>query len=66
MFKRRRERKEFLQQEADERRQREEEHPWFLGDDDGPELDIEAGVSARMAEPAKPPGKRRKAVKPPE
>jgi len=47
MFGRRRERKDFLQREADERRAREDEHPWFLADDDGPELDVEAGRSAR-------------------
>jgi hypothetical protein len=26
----------------------EDEQPWFLGDDDVPELDVEAGRSARM------------------
>lgn len=31
-----------------ERRAEEDERPWFLAEDDGPALDVEAGRSARM------------------
>ena len=48
MFGRKRQPKDFLQREAAERRKLEDEQPWFLADDDGPELDVEAGRSARM------------------
>jgi len=49
MFGRKRQPKDFLQREAAERRQQEDEQPWFLTDDEGPDLDIEAGRSARLA-----------------
>lgn len=48
MFGRRREKEDTLAREAAERRKLEDEQPWFLGDDDAPELDVEAGRSARM------------------
>lgn len=48
MFGRKRQPKDLLQREAAERRQQEDEQPWFMTDDDGPELDVEAGRSARM------------------
>lgn len=37
-----------LQREAAERRRHEDEQPWFLVPDDAPELEVEAGRSARM------------------
>jgi len=37
-----------LQREAVERQRQEDERPWFLVDDGGPALDVEAGRSARM------------------
>jgi hypothetical protein len=48
MFGRRRQPKDFLAREAAERRKVEDEQPWFLADDDAPDLEIEAGRSARM------------------
>ena len=48
MFGRKRRPKDFLAREAAERREVEDEQPWFLADDDAPDLDIEAGRSARM------------------
>jgi hypothetical protein len=48
MFGRKKQPKDFLQREAAERRKAEDEQPWFMGDDDAPDLDIEAGRSARM------------------
>jgi hypothetical protein len=33
---------------ADERRAAESDEPWFLGHDDGPELDVEAGISSNL------------------
>lgn len=48
MFGRKRQPKDFLQREAAERRKIEDEQPWFLTEDDGPALDVEAGRSARM------------------
>ncbi len=51
MFGRKKQPKDFLQREAAERRKQEDEQPWFLADDDGPDLDIEAGRSARMDGP---------------
>jgi hypothetical protein len=35
---------------ADERRVAESGEPWFLGADDGPELDIEAGISSNLGD----------------
>jgi hypothetical protein len=34
----------------DEREEAETEEPWFLGPDDGPELDIETGISSNLTE----------------
>ena len=48
MFGRTRRPKDFLQREAAERRKLEDEQPWFLAEDDGPELEVDAGRSARM------------------
>lgn len=48
MFGRKKQPKDFLQREAAERRKVEDEQPWFLTEDEGPELDIEAGRSAAM------------------
>lgn len=33
---------------ADERRAAESGDPWFLAPDDGPELDVEAGISSNL------------------
>jgi hypothetical protein len=33
---------------ADERRAAESGEPWFLGPDDGPDLDVEAGISSNL------------------
>jgi hypothetical protein len=35
---------------ADERRAAESGEPWFLGPDEGPELDIETGISSNLSE----------------
>lgn len=35
---------------ADERRAAESAEPWFLGTDDGPELDVETGISSNLNE----------------
>lgn len=48
MFGRKRQSKDFLKQSVADRRKVEDETPWFLGDDEDPQLDIEAGRSARM------------------
>lgn len=48
MFGRKRQPKDFLKRAAAERRRIEDETPWFLAEDDAPDLDIEAGRSARM------------------
>lgn len=32
----------------EERTKAEEEEPWFLGPDDGPELEIETGISSNL------------------
>jgi hypothetical protein len=48
MFGRKKQPKGFLAQEAADRRQVEDEQPWFLAEDDGPELEVEAGRSAAM------------------
>ena len=50
MFGRKRQPRDALRREAAERRAVEDEQPWFLADDDGPELEVEAGRSARMDE----------------
>jgi hypothetical protein len=33
---------------ADERQAAESGEPWFLGPDDGPDLDVEAGISSNL------------------
>ncbi|MFP5254529.1 MAG: hypothetical protein ACLGI8_01635 [Acidimicrobiia bacterium] len=49
MFGRKRgEPRDALRREAAERRRQEDERPWFLIEDDGPVLDVEAGRSAHM------------------
>jgi hypothetical protein len=35
---------------ADDRREAESGSPWFLGPDEGPELDIEAGISSNLSD----------------
>ncbi len=42
----RRQSKDVLERELAERRAVEDEQPWFLAEDDGPDLEIEAGRSA--------------------
>jgi hypothetical protein len=45
----------------DERAQVESEDPWFLAPDEGPELDVQAGISSNLSEvglssrPGEPP-----------
>ena len=46
--KKRREGRDFFKQASEDRRTTEDDTPWFLADDDGPQLDVEAGRSARM------------------
>jgi len=49
MFKRRRATKpDFFRDSVKDRRATEDEQPWFLGEDDGPTLEVEAGRSAAM------------------
>jgi hypothetical protein len=48
MFGRKRQEKDPLRREAAERRKVEDERPWFLADDDGPDLEVDAGRSAAM------------------
>jgi hypothetical protein len=48
VFGRKRLPKDPLRRAAAERREVEDEQPWFLASDDGPELDVEAGRSAAM------------------
>jgi hypothetical protein len=35
---------------ADARREAESGEPWFLGPDDGPELDVQAGISSNISD----------------
>jgi hypothetical protein len=35
---------------ADDRREAESGEPWFLGPDDGPELDVQAGISSNLCD----------------
>jgi len=44
----RRQPKDVLERELAARRAVEDETPWFLAEDDGPELEVEAGRSAAM------------------
>jgi hypothetical protein len=56
MFKRKKQSgSDFFKDAVDERRAIEDDQPWFLADDDEPELDVEAGRSARM-DPKGEPG----------
>jgi hypothetical protein len=56
MFGRKRPRsRDFFKQAVEDRRSTEDEKPWFLADDDAPELDVEAGRSARMSVDDDPP-----------
>jgi len=48
MFGRTRRAKDFFQQSVEDRRATEDEQPWFAAPDDGPELEVDAGRSARM------------------
>ena len=49
MFKRRKAAKpDFFRDSVKERRAAEDEQPWFLADDDGPDLEVEAGRSGRQ------------------
>lgn len=41
---------------AKERRRSEDDDPWFAGDDDGPELDVETGIGSNLRTPQ--PGRR--------
>ena len=43
---------DFFQRAVAERRASEDEQPWFLAPDDGPELEVDAGRSARMDDEA--------------
>jgi hypothetical protein len=54
MFGRKRRPKDPFRREAADRRTVDDEQPWFLAADDGPELDVEAGRSARMDDPERP------------
>lgn len=53
--KRRRQSRDFFKQAVEDRRSTEDEQPWFLADDDGPELDVDAGRSAKMSRDDEPP-----------
>jgi hypothetical protein len=44
--KKRRRGQDFFKESARERWATEDDHPWFLGEDENPALDIEAGRSA--------------------
>ena len=48
MFGRKRQPEDPFRREAADRRAVEDEQPWFLGADAGPELEVETGRSARM------------------
>jgi hypothetical protein len=45
---------DFFKRAVAERRAAEDEQPWFLAPDDGPELEVDAGRSARMDDEAGP------------
>ena len=42
---------DFFKRSVEDRRASEDEQPWFLGEDEAPDLEIEAGRSARMDRP---------------
>ncbi len=44
----RRKPKDDFKQLAKQRRADEDQTPWFAGDDDGPELDIETGIGSNL------------------
>lgn len=48
--------RDFLKDSIAARRAVEDEQPWFLAEDDAPELDIEAGRSAAMDRRRSPEG----------
>ena len=48
MFGRKRRADDFFQRSVEDRRATEDEQPWFAAPDDGPELEVDAGRSARM------------------
>lgn len=48
MFGRKRRNDDFFQRSVEDRRATEDEQPWFAVPDDGPELEVDAGRSARM------------------
>jgi hypothetical protein len=54
MFGRKRQAKDPFRREAADRRAVEDVQPWFLEADDEPELEVEAGRSARMEDPEEP------------
>jgi hypothetical protein len=41
---------DFFKRSVDERRASEDETPWFLADDDGPELQVETGIGSNLTE----------------
>lgn len=43
--------KDSFRRLAKERRRSEDETPWFAGDDDGPELDVETGIGSNLRRP---------------
>lgn len=44
-----RKRKDDFKHLAKDRRRVEDETPWFAGDDDGPDLDVETGIGSNLA-----------------
>jgi hypothetical protein len=48
VFGKKRREQDFWKQAADAQRPADDQTPWFLADDDGPELEVEAGRSAQM------------------
>ena len=54
VFGRKRQPKDPFRRSAADRRAVEDEQPWFLAPDEEPDLDIEAGRSARMDDPEGP------------
>lgn len=49
--KRKRRSGDFFKASVEDRRSTEDAQPWFLGDDDAPDLEVEAGRSAAMQRP---------------
>lgn len=48
MFGRKRRTDDFFQRSVEDRRATEDEQPWFAIPDDGPQLEVDRGRSARM------------------